>query len=182
MALKSTVFKCDLQVSDLDRGVYSNHSLVIARHPSETDERMMVRLLAFALNASEGMAFSNGLSSPDEPALSEVTLDGRIEHWIDVGLPDPKNVRRAVGRAGRVTIYAYGRNHVRLWWDKARGELDRLATVSVIELVADQTEALAGFAQRNMVVHCLVQDGEVTWDSDGQSLAIQPVNLKVRVA
>jgi uncharacterized protein YaeQ len=174
MALKSTVFKCDLQISDLDRGVYANHAVVIARHPSETDERMMVRLLAFALNFEERLTFGVGLSSPDEPSLSEATLDGRLVHWIEVGLPDPKNVRRAAGRADRVTIYAYGRN-ARLWWDKVRDDMLRLPSVKVFALPADVTEALAACVQRNMIAHCLVQEGEVTFDVDGSSVPVGAV-------
>ena len=108
MALKSTIFKADLQLADLDRGYFAEHALTLARHPSETDERMMVRLLAFALNASETLAFGRGLSSEDEAALQDLDPTGAIARWIDVGLPDDKNIRRACNRARQVVVLAYG--------------------------------------------------------------------------
>ena len=105
MALKSTIFKASLQVSDMDRSHYGSHFLTLARNPSETDERMMVRLLAFALNASDALVFGNGLSADDEPDLWQKDLTGSIELWLDVGLPDEKLVRKACGRASRVIVY-----------------------------------------------------------------------------
>src|SRR3970040_479237 len=109
MALKATIFKASLQVSDIDRNYYGEHSLTLARHPSETDERMMMRLLAFALNAHERLEFGKGLADTDEPDLWQKDLSGSIVHWIEVGLPEEKRLIRASGRADRVTVYAYGR-------------------------------------------------------------------------
>src|SRR5678816_1520267 len=108
MALKATIFKAELSIADVDRGYYADHALTIARHPSETDGRMMVRLLAFALNAHERLEFGKGLSDTDEPDLWQKSLTGAIEHWIEVGQPDDKRLLRACGRADRVTVYAYG--------------------------------------------------------------------------
>src|SRR5258708_30643507 len=105
MALKSTIFKAELTVSDLDRHHFATHALTIARHPSETDERMMVRLLAFALNADDALEFGRGLSSEDEADLVRRDLTGAIDAWIDVGLPDERRVRKASGRAARVVVY-----------------------------------------------------------------------------
>ena len=124
MALKATIFKASLQVSDIDRNYYGEHQLTLARHPSETDERMMMRVLAFALNAHEHLEFGKGLSDVDEPHLCQKDLTGQIVHWIDVGLPEEKRLVRASGKAGRVTVYAYGRG-VDVWW-KANAE--RLAS------------------------------------------------------
>ena len=115
MALKATIFKAALQIADMDRGYYAEHPLTIARHPSETDERMMLRVLAFALHAGPGLAFGRGLSTDDEPDLWQRDLTGAIRLWIDVGLPDEKLVRRACGRADEVVVYAYGRG-ADLWW------------------------------------------------------------------
>src|SRR5512140_3190997 len=99
MALGATVYRASLTVSDLDRGVYGQHSLTLARHPSETDERMMVRLLAFALHADEALEFGRGLSAEEEPDLVRRDLTGAIEQWIEVGLPDEKEIRKACGRS-----------------------------------------------------------------------------------
>ena len=96
MALKATIFKADLQIADMDRNHYGNHALTLARHPSETDERMMVRLLAFAIHADEQLSFGKGLSTEDEPDLWQKDLTGAIERWIDVGLPDERQCMVAV--------------------------------------------------------------------------------------
>src|SRR6516164_945881 len=108
MALKSTIFKATVQISDLDRHYYAEHALTIARHPSETDERMMVRLVAFVLNADERLEFGKGLSTDDEPDLWLRDLTGAVEAWIEVGLPDERRLRRASGRSEVVKLYAYG--------------------------------------------------------------------------
>lgn len=167
MALNATIFKAELTISDMDRGHYATHALVLARHPSETDERMMVRLLAFALNAGDALEFGKGLSSEDEPALWRKDLTGRIELWIDVGLPDEKSVRKACGRADQVLIYAYGRAAER-WWQDLKGGLARPDNLTVVELPAEATQALAGLAQRTMRLQCTVQDG-VVWLTDGDT-------------
>ena len=120
MALKSTIFKAALQVADMERGYYADHALTIARHPSETDERMMLRVLAFALHADRPTSsFGKGLSTDDEPDLWRRDLTGAIGLWIDVGQPDEKLVRRACGRARQVVVYAYGRG-ADLWWGRSR--------------------------------------------------------------
>ncbi|MGA0034470.1 MAG: YaeQ family protein [Burkholderiales bacterium] len=165
MALNATIFKADLTVTDTDRGYYATHALVLARHPSETDERMMVRLLAFALNAGEALAFGKGLSDEEEPALWEKDLTGAIRLWIEVGLPDEKSVRRACGRAAQVRIYAYGRNAER-WWQDAQSALARPDNLTVIALPPVATQSLAELAQRTMHIQCTVQDG-TAWVTDG---------------
>ena len=121
MALKATIFRVELQVSDLDRHYYAAHELTVARHPSETDERMMVRLLAFALHADPALAFTRGLSSDDEPDLWRHADDGTLAQWLEVGLPEPKRLRRACGRAREVTVFAYGGHAAELWWSRHAG-------------------------------------------------------------
>jgi uncharacterized protein YaeQ len=108
MAIKATVFKADLQIADMDRHYYAGHALTLARHPSETDERMMVRLLAFALFADDALTFGKGMSSDDEPDLWHKDLTGEIKRWIEVGLPDERAIRKACGR-GDVVVISYGR-------------------------------------------------------------------------
>ncbi len=118
MALPSTIFKATLQISDIDRQYYGEHQLTLARHPSETDERMMVRLFAFALHADENLNFTKGLCADDEPDLWQKSLTGEIALWIDVGLPDERRVRKACGRAEKVCLYLYGGRAADLWWQK----------------------------------------------------------------
>lgn len=167
MALNATIFKIDLTVTDMDRTYYASHALVLARHPSETDERMMARLLAFALNASEALSFGKGLSSEDEPDIWEKDLTNAIQLWIEVGLPDEKAVRKACGKATQVRIYAYGRGTER-WWQDVHSGLARPDNLTVIELPQAATQAMAALAQRTMQLQCTVQDGTV-WLTDGKN-------------
>jgi len=183
MALKATIFKADLQIADLDRNHYSDHALTLARHPSETDERMMVRLLAFALNAAlhtneENLSFGRGLSADDEPDLWAKDLTGAIRTWIDVGLPDEKVVRRACGRADKVLIYCYGGSAAQRWWQASGAKLDRSDNLAVIDLPLEATQAMARLAQRTMRLQYTMQDEHVLI-TDGTSTAeIVPVLLK----
>lgn len=164
MALKATIFKAALQIADMDRGYYADHALTIARHPSETDERMMLRVLAFALHAGPGLEFGKGLSTDDEPDLWQRDLTGRIRLWIDVGLPDEKLVRRGCGRADEVVIYAYGRG-AELWWERSRSALERARNLRVLRVPVATSQELARLAQRSMQLQCTIQEGHV-WLSD----------------
>lgn len=165
MALKSTIFKADLQVADLDRGHFADYALTIARHPSETDERMMVRLLAFALHAGPDLSFGKGISNDDEPALWEIDPAGVIRLWIEVGLPDETRVRKASHKADRVVVLSYGARAVDVWWKQVSEAIGRLDNVEVWRLTAEEGQALAGLAERTMKVACTVQEGTVYLES-----------------
>ncbi len=177
MALKATIFKAELTVSDLDRGHFATHALTIARHPSETDERMMVRLLAFALNADERLSFGRGLSSEGEADLVLTDLTGAIDLWIDVGLPDEREIRKAAGRAARVTVYIYGTG-ADLWWKQNAAAMQRIANVTVVDLPVETTRAMASRAARNMKLQCTIQDGHVWLADAADSITIEPVVRK----
>jgi uncharacterized protein YaeQ len=178
MALKATIFKAELQIADMDRRYYGDHTLTIARHPSETDERMMVRLLAFAMHADGALSFGRGLSTDDEPDLWQKDLTGTIEIWIDVGLPDEKRVRRACGRARQVFVYSYGGRGAELWWDQVNAKLGRVENLSVISLPAASTQALAALAFRNMQLQFTIQEGQI-WISDKDKVVeVGPATLK----
>lgn len=177
MALKSTICKAELSVADIDRNYYADHSLTIARHPSETDERMMVRILAFALHADEALTFGRGLSTDDEPDLWRLDLTGAIEQWIDVGLPDEREVRKACGRAKDVAILAYGGRAVDLWWEAARDKLERQERLAVAEIPLEASRALVELAARNMKLQVTIQDGHVLV-TNGEITV--PVELAVR--
>ena len=168
MALKATVFKAELQVSDLDRQHYQGYELTLARHPSETDERMMLRLLAFALNADPQLSFTKGLCADDEPELWLKDLTGTIDLWIDLGQPDPKRLRRACGRARRVLLYNYGGRGADLWWRSHAETLRELANLEVLALSAEAGKALADLAARKMQLQCTVQEGQI-WIGDADT-------------
>ena len=146
MALKATIFKAQLGIADMDRPYYGDHAVTVARHPSETDERMLVRLIAFALHADDALAFGKGLSVDDEPDLWRRDLTGAIELWIDVGLPDEKRIRKACGRAAEVYVYSYGARGADLWWTQNAGALERLRNLTVIGLRYESSAALAQLA------------------------------------
>ncbi|TXG94182.1 MAG: YaeQ family protein [Rhodocyclaceae bacterium] len=181
MALKSTIFKADLQVADLDRGHFADYALTIARHPSETDERMMVRLLAFALNASPSLAFGRGLSTEDEADLLDVDPTGAIDNWIDVGLPDEKAIRRAANRARRMVVLSYGGRGAEIWWQQTGGKVAGLRTLSVLALDPAASQALAGLAERTMRLQCTIQDGTVWLGGAAGDLEITPCVLQAAV-
>lgn len=174
MALKATIHKAELQLSDLDRQHYGSYSLTLARHPSETEERLMVRLLAFALYASEHLSFCKGLSDEDEPDLWEMDLGGNLERWIEVGLPDEKRLRKACGRARQVVVLTYSGRTADMWWQQNQTALARLEKLTVLQLPAAQSQALAALAERTMTLSCTLQDGQVWLSSARGDLLLEP--------
>lgn len=177
MALRATIYKAQLQVSDMDRGHYATHVLTIARHPSETEERLMVRLLAWALHADEALAFGQGLSTEDEPDLVVRDATGALDLWIEVGMPDEKWVRKACGRARRVVIVIYG-SKAPIWWSQNREALARHANLTVLSIDAAQSAALARLASRNMSLSATLQDGHAWISSDAGSVPVEPEVLQ----
>lgn len=178
MALRATVYKAELQIADMDRGYYATHLLTIARHPSETEERMMVRVLAFALHAEEGLAFGRGLSTDDEPDLWLRDLTGAIQLWIDVGLPDERRLRKACGRSPGVCVLTYGGNKADVWWTQNASALARLDNLEALTIPAEAGEGLARLAARTMTLNCTIQDRQVWIGSGDESVSIEPVVLK----
>ena len=176
MALKSTIYKADLQVSNMDSNYYAAHSLTLAKHPSETDERLMVRLIAFALFASDTLAFGKGLSNDEEPDLWQKDLTGAIELWIEVGLPDERVLRKASGRSNQVVLLMYGGRSADIWWDQNNKALLKLNNLTVINL--PETEELANAAARNMNMSCTIQDNELLVTHDIGSFNLLPITLK----
>lgn len=174
MALKATIFKATLNIADMDRHYYADHQLTLARHPSENDERMMVRLLAFALNASEQLEFTKGLSTDDEPELWQKSLSNEIELWIELGLPDESRLRKACNRSKQVILYTYGGRGVPIWWDKNKSKLARFNNLTCVNLDPEATEQLAGLAQRAMSLQVTIQDGEVTFSNEHGLVALTP--------
>jgi len=181
MALKATIYKATLQLADMDRNVYGDHGVTIARHPSETDERMMIRLLAFALNVPVdndhgGLDFAKDLWDTDEPALWQKDLTDQIVQWIDVGQPDDKRMMRASPRAERVMVYAFSAS-TPIWWAGIATKITRAANLTVWQVPADQSQALAALAQRTMQLQVTVQDGHVWIGNGEQSVEITPQRL-----
>lgn len=181
MAIKATIYKANLQIADMDRNVYLDHPVTIARHPSETDERMMVRLLTMALwlpadNHQGSLEFAKDLWEADEPALWQKDLTGQVLHWVEVGQPDDKRLMKASSRAERVSVVSFSHS-TPIWWSGIVGKITRARNIAVWRLDPAQSQALAALAQRGMQLQVSVQDGSA-WVGDGQrSVEITPERL-----
>ncbi|MGY4515051.1 YaeQ family protein [Lysobacter sp. HA18] len=174
MAPKATVVKAELQVSDMDRHYYASHNLTLAQHPSETDERLMVRLLAFALYADERLEFGRGLSDEDEPALWRRDYTGEIEQWIELGQPDESRIRKACGRAQQVVVVNYGGRAGDVWWTKNAPTLSRLKNLTVVDIDAESVEAVTALFDRGMRLTAMIQDGELQLMDTTRTVALRP--------
>jgi len=165
----------------MDRHIYGDHVLTLAQHPSETEERLLVRLLAFALhvpadNHHGALQFARGLADDDEPDLWQHDLSGQLLHWIEVGQPDERRLAKACGRAGRVTLYCYG-SASSIWWAGIENKLTRLRNLTVWQIPYEQAQALAALAQRTMQWQLTIQDGHVWVSTDSASVEIAPQRL-----
>lgn len=178
MAPKATVYKVNIQIADMDRGYYQDHQLTLAQHPSETDSRMMVRLLAFALNASEFLEFSKGLCVEDEPELWQKSLSGEIELWIEFGQSDEKWLRKASGRSKQVQLFTYGGRSVPIWWQQNEKALERYKNLKVWNIPEEAVKQMGELVARNMALQYNISDGEVWLSSDDGSVQILPEILK----
>jgi len=166
MALKATIYKADLSIADMDRNYYQEHALTIARHPSETDERVMIRLLAFALHADPLLTYGKDLFDVEEPALWLKDLTGAIDLWIEVGQPDERRLMKAAGRAEHVVVYSYSATS-NIWFKGLASKLERTKKISIINIPAETSTQLEQMAQRSMQLQCTIQDGQV-WLTDGE--------------
>ncbi|MEB8386432.1 YaeQ family protein [Rhodobacteraceae bacterium KMM 6894] len=178
MAQKSTIYKVELSVSDMDRHYYETHKLTVARHPSETDERLMVRIVAFALNAHEHLEMAKGLSTDEEPDIWQKSLSGELDVWVALGLPSEKVIRQSCGKADKVVIYPYGGRTAEMWWDKVRNSTTRFDNLRVMNFSETDTDALAKLASRTMKLQVNVQDGDVMVSVDDIIVYVNPVEWK----
>ncbi|MBF0219333.1 MAG: YaeQ family protein [Gammaproteobacteria bacterium] len=170
MALKATIYKAELTISDMDRNYYQQHQLTIARHPSESEERMMVRLLAFTLHASDSLKFTKGIGSDNEPDIWQKSLSDEIELWIELGQPDEKRIRQACGRAKEVFLYCYSGHGAEIWREQIFAKIATIANLHIYNLATQQRSDLAALANKNMDLQATIQDNEV-WLSNGDQSA-----------
>ncbi|OUR81485.1 hypothetical protein A9Q82_10185 [Cycloclasticus sp. 46_120_T64] len=169
MAISSTINKVSLNIANMDTHYYADHELTVAQHPSETDFRFMMRLIAFVLNADERLSFTKGLCSDDEPELWQKSLTDEIELWIDLGQPDEKRIRKACGRAERVIIYTYHERKASVWWQQQQQKLARFNNLTVKHIHAEGVETLV---KRSMQLQCNIQDGEVYLTDAEQNITV----------
>jgi uncharacterized protein YaeQ len=182
MALKSTVFKAQLQIADMDRALYADHALTLARHPSENDERMMIRLLAFALsvpadNHRGALEFTAGLSDTEAPDIWQKDLTGDLLQWIEIGQPDDRRLAKACGRSEAVSVWTFN-NATPIWWAALTGKVNRLANLTVWQIPVEASKELALLAERSMQLQVTVQEGQVWVGNASRSVALEPKLLK----
>lgn len=178
MALRATIYKAEINVADSDRNYYGSQAVTVAKHPSETEERLMVRLLAYALNTQgdDALVFTRGLSDVDEADLWRLDLTGSIQQWIEVGLPDDRRLLKACGRSDQVIVFAYGRNTA-IWWAGIKNKVARVSNLKVYALPVDATLALADLAERNMALHFNILDATVWLTSEKGEANIEVLSL-----
>ncbi|UHL64943.1 YaeQ family protein [Paralcaligenes sp. KSB-10] len=176
MALRATIFKLELHIADMVRGYYNSHVLTLARHPSETEERLMLRILVFALLADEQLVFTRGLSIADEPALWQKDLTGLILNWVDLGHPDERRLLQASGKSAQVTVCCYGGSASQVWWQGVQSTVSRMPNLKVISVAPEAVRALAGLLQRTMTLHISIDEGTALVTSDRDSV---PVDISV---
>ncbi len=169
MAINSTINKVSLNIADMDRHYYQSHALTVAQHPSETDFRFMVRLIAFMANASEQLSFTKGLCIDDEPELWRKSLTDDIELWIDLGQPDEKRIRKACGRSREVIIYTYDERKAKVWWEQQQEKLKRFNNLSVLHMSAKGVESMV---KRSMQLQCNIQDGELFLNDNNSTYTV----------
>ncbi|NOQ63378.1 MAG: hypothetical protein GQ582_02555, partial [Methyloprofundus sp.] len=169
MAISATINKVSLNIADMDRHYYQSHELTVAQHPSETDFRFMIRLIAFMANAHEQLSFTKGLSSDSEPELWQKSLTDEIELWIDLGQPDEKRIRKACGRAKQVIIYTYDERKAKVWWEQQQSKLQRFSNLKVLHINAPGVEDML---KRSMQLQCNIQEGEIYLSDDSASHTI----------
>lgn len=167
MALKPTIYKVNLQLSDMNKHCYESLSLTVAQHPSETLTRMMVRVLVYGLNYHRDLSFTKGLSATDEPELWQVSPSGEVENWIELGQVSPDRLRKGVSRAQQISLYAYG-SETEIWWQKHQQAITQLPKVNVWQLPAAQLEPLEAMVKRTMDLSLMITDDTLMLSSDDQ--------------
>ncbi len=173
MALKSTVYKVNLTVSDTERHHYNTYNFTVACHPSETEGRLCLRLAAFALFADEQLAFTRGLCATDEPDLWHKDDTGLIKRWIDLGWPEEKRIAKACGQSDEVVVVAYGR-HTAPWWQTIADKTARFKRLTVLDTGEDIIEKLAPLATTNMEITATISDG-ILWFGNATTTVEMPL-------
>ena len=181
MALKSTIYKVRLTVSNLNIHHYSDYSLTIAKHPSENDLRMMIRLLAFSLFSHEEVQFTKGLSADTEPDLWKLNYDGSVEHWIELGLPDERHIRQICSKAHKVSIFTYHGNQALQWFDSIESKLHRFDHLNIVHFTVEDGQSLEALAEKGMNLNISIEDNEIWISNETERMCVEYKTVKSRV-
>lgn len=176
MAAKATIYKANLNIANMDIHYYAEHSLTLAKHPSENDLRLMVRILAFIFNAHEDLVFCKGISQDDEPDLWIKDLSGDIDLWIDLGQPDEKRIKKACGRSKEVIIYLYQEGMANSWFKQNQKFLNRFKNLSIIYL--NISTSIEELCERSMTLQANISDGELSLIKEESSVVVTALTWK----
>ena len=179
MALKATIFKIKLSLSNMNIHFYEDYSLTLARHPSESSLRMMTRLLAYALNAQEeNLTFTKGISADTEPDLWKINYDGSIEHWIELGHLDERRIRQIASKANKVSIYTYQGNQSLAWFESIKNSTDRFNNLDIVHLAFPDDQAIEDLVERGMNISCSIEDNEIWLSTESERMLVTLTKLK----
>jgi uncharacterized protein YaeQ len=181
MSVKSTIYKAELEISDIDRAYYATHAITFAQHPSENHRRLIARLVVFALFACERLEFGRGISEQLEPDLWSHDLTGNIECWIELGQPDDSSIRKACGRAQQVVVATYNSNSADIWWSKIEGALSRLQNLTVISLDSESLDQATQLIERTMRLQIVIQEGVCNISTNQMAFSMTPTRRKTPV-
>jgi uncharacterized protein YaeQ len=173
MALKSTIYKVRVTLSNLNIHHYQDYNLTIAKHPSENDLRMMIRLLAFAMSAQEDIQFTKGISSDSEPDLWKINHDGSIEHWIELGLPDERHIRQICSKANKVSIYTYHGNQALQWFESIENKIHRFNHLNITHFSVLDGQSLEALAEKEMNLNISIEDNEIWISNDTDRMCVE---------
>lgn len=178
MAIKATIYKASVQVSDMDRNHYQGYELTLALHPSETEERMMARLAVFALLAdekdgAEQLSFTKGISTDEEPDLWQKNFSDEVLLWVELGQPDEKRLRKACGRAQQVVIVNYN-DKSDIWWEQNKSKLSRFSNLRVLQFAESEIKTFESLCSRSMQLNVTIQDGEMWVSNDQGECVLRP--------
>ncbi len=177
MALKATIYKANIELADMDRNYYDNIQLTLAQHPSETSQRLMVRLIAYILNAHKDLQFGKGVSDEDEAAIWQINYSDEINLWIELGQLDEKRLKKACNQANAVKLYCYA-SSANIWWSQVEQSLNKFERLTVEQFSPDTCDALVKLLSRNMEFQCSIQDGQLWLTSGAETLLIETTTLK----
>ncbi|MRX26933.1 YaeQ family protein [Kangiella sp. HZ709] len=178
MALKATIYKATVNISDLDNHYYDELNLTIAQHPSESDKRMMVRLVAYILNVQERLEFTKGLSEESEPEIWAKNYTDDIELWIDLGRPDETRLRKASHKSQKVLVYSYNENASAIWWKALGNKVRDYKNLEIYALNDEQVAGLESMIERTMQLQATIEDGQLWLSNNETSQLIEVERLQ----
>ena len=170
MAQPAIIYRVNIQLSDVDRNLYQKLQTTVARHPSETPERLIARVLAYAVRFDPELAFTKGISAGDEPDLWIKGPDGRVTTWIEVGQPDPERLLKASRHAGRVILFAYGPTRFR-WENQHLSRLSAISNLTVLGIEYDFLSQIVARLQRAVNWELTITEGNLYLSIGEETLA-----------